>query len=711
MWDINEYKFVQLKLIMKMMKKLLYPLLIVLFFSCSEGAQEAAWGGYSNENAVLKGDKMSPETLWLFGRVGNVLLSPDKARVLYSVTWPDVSANRTYRDLYLMDVGGSNRTQLTRTEENESQATWSEDGQRVYFLSPKNGSMQLYAIGVDGTGLQQLSNEKEGIQGYKFSPGEKRIAIVKGVKRPTVADKYPDMKEANVRIEDDLMYRHWDSWVDEYAHIFIGEVGESGVKNVIDIMEGKPWEAPVRPFGGMEQVTWTPDGKALIYCSRKKVGVEYSFSTNTDLYCYDLKDKQTTNLSAENKGYDLNPCFSPKGDYLVWESMERDGYEADVTRLAIMDYAGKKIKFKEFEGLNVHGINWAVQGNMLYFVSNWHGTNNVYSYDLDKDELLTVAVDTCNYLSVEDCGTSLLLTRQSMSKPTEIYTLDKNKGDLKEISHVNQKLLNQLKLGRVEARWIKTFDKKDMLAWVIYPPDFDPNKKYPALLYCQGGPQSTVSQFFSYRWNFQLMAANDYIIIAPNRRGLPGFGQEWNEQISGDYGGANMKDYLKAIDELAKEPYVDSDRLGAIGASYGGYSVYWLAGNHDKRFKTFVSHCGIFNFEAMYLSTEEMWFVDWDYKGNFWDNNKKAQKSFDASPHRYIKNWDTPILCIHGAKDFRIPETQGMQAFQAAKLRGLPTRFLYFPEEGHWVLGPQNGMVWHREFYAWLDKWLKPAQE
>lgn len=688
--------------------------LLLCLFACDEEGGQGAKESYTNEHVTLGSNLLTPEALWMLGRVGDVSLSPDKQEVLYSVSWPELKTNKMHKDLYIVSIDGENRRQLTHTPENEHQATWSADGEAIYFLSSRQGSMQLYVMDKDGTSLRQLTNEEGGIQGYKFAHAkdgkEERVVLAKGVKRETRRDKHSDLPLANARIEDDMMYRHWDAWVDEFTHLFVGDVTEAGVKNIVDILEGEPWESPVRPFGGMEQVSWTPDNSGIVYTCRKKEGLEYAKSTNTDLYLYDLKTKETKNLTDENEGYDLNPQYSPDGKYLVWESMERDGYEADLVRLAIRDVEAGKTVYKELkdkEDLNVHSICWSSDSKQLYFISEYHGSKHVYAYSLEADTVGQVTGDTCNYLSVEDAGGCLLTTYQSISKPTEIYIVDKKTKQATELSFVNQKLLNQLKMGRVEARWVKTYDKKDMLVWVIYPPKFDKHKKYPTLLYCQGGPQSMVSQFFSYRWNFQLMAANDYIVVAPNRRGLPGFGREWNEQISGDYGGANMKDYLSAIDELSKEEFVDEKRLGAIGASYGGYSVYWLAGNHNKRFKTFVSHCGIFNFESMYLTTEENWFVEFDYKGNFWEDSKQAKKSYDASPHKFLKNWDTPILCIHGAKDFRIPYTQGMQAFHGAKYKGLRARFLYFPEEGHWVLSAQNGVLWHREFFAWLDEDLK----
>jgi len=470
-------------------------------------------------------------------------------------------------------------------------------------------------------------------------------------------------------------------------------------------MEGERFDAPLKPFGGMEQVAWSPDGQELIYTCKKLSGRDYAFSTNSDLYAYRLSDGSTRNLTEGMPGYDMNPLFSPDGTRLVWESMARDGYEADKNRLFIMDWESSEkrdltIGFDHNAGSPV----WDRDLDYLWFSSNREATYQLHLLDINSGAIHQVTEGVHNLNTVAHTGDALIATRVSMSEPADVFRIEIETGNNSNLSRINEGLLGQLTMGKVEERWIKTSDRKDMLVWVIYPPHFDPNKKYPAILYCQGGPQSGVSQFWSYRWNFQMMAANDYIVIAPNRRGLPGFGTEWNEQISGDYGGQNMQDYLSAVDALAAEPYVDEERLGAVGASYGGCSVYWLAGNHNKRFKAFISHCGIFNTDMMYTTTEEMFFVDWDLDGPYWE---QADKRYAFSPHLFVDQWDTPMLVIHGEKDFRIPYTQGMGAFNAARIRDIPARFLYFPEESHWVLSAQNGILWQREFAGWLDKWLK----
>ena len=479
--------------------------------------------------------------------------------------------------------------------------------------------------------------------------------------------------------------------------------------NIRDIMEGEPYESPMAPFGGTEQLAWSPDGKTIAYTSRKKTGKEYAVSTNSDIYFYDLESGETRNMTEGMMGYDVNPLFSPDGTKLAWLSMERDGYEADKNRLFVMDLAsGDKTYVTESFDYNTEGIVWGDDNQTLYMLSPYQGTNRIFSADIVTREITEIAGGKHDYISLDLVDGGLIAKRQSMSRPAEIYRVDLTSGEATELSFENKHILDQLTMGEVEERWIGTTDGKQMLTWVIYPPNFDPSKKYPTLLYCQGGPQSMVSQFWSYRWNQQMMAANGYIVVAPNRRGLPGFGQEWLEQISGDYGGQNMRDYLAAIDVLAKEPFVDETRLGCTGASYGGFSTLWLAGNHDKRFKAFFAHAGIFNLEAQYLETEEMFFANWDMGGPYWDkSNAVAQRTYQTSPHRFVDKWDTPIMVSHGEFDYRILASQSMMAFNAAQLRDIPSRMLIFPDENHWITKPQNGILFQREFFRWFDEWLK----
>ncbi len=692
------------------MKKIVYSLLALamsILISCQPAEKKET--SYKTPNTKLKSNIMTPEVLWSFGRIGEVSLSPDKQTVLYGVTYFNIKEDRSYRDIYTMNVDGSNKKQLTETPENEYNIIWKPDGKKIAYMSARSGSMQAWEMNVDGSNKKQISNIDGGIGGFNYSPDMSKVAYLADIKKRAVSDLHPDLKKANARVINELAYRHWDRFVDSYTHIFVTSFNGENFSKGIDILEGEQWEAPMRPFGGMEEVTWTNDNNSIIYSSRKKKDVAYAISTNSDLYQYNLTTKKTYNLTKGMMGYDITPILSPNGEKLAWTSMERDGYESDKHRLFVMDIkTGKKTYYTKDFDQNADHLSWSKDNKSLYFISNWHATDEIYNLNISSGKINKITEGVHNYKTVIAAGKKLITTRVSMSKPAEIYTVDAKSGKDTEISMENKATLAQLKMGKVEKRWVTTTDNKKMLVWVIYPPNFDKNKKYPALLYCQGGPQGTVSQFWSYRWNFQMMAANDYIVVAPNRRGLPGFGQEWLEQISKDYGGQNMKDYLSAIDNVKKESFVDENRLGAVGASYGGFSVYWLAGHHNKRFKSFISHDGIFNLEAQYLETEEMWFANWDLGGPYWDKkNKTTQRTYANSPHKFVDKWDTPILVIHGGKDYRIVDTQGMQAFNAAKLRGVPAQLLHFPEENHWVLKAQNGILWQRTFFNWLDKWLK----
>ncbi len=693
------------------MKKRLFILLILSVFVCVLPAQNAT-GIIEKPNLKLSSDIMTPEVLWSFGRLSDVQLSPDGKTILYGVTYYSKEQNKGNRELYITDIKSKKVTQLTFTPEGEYNAQWRPDGKKIGYLSAKSGSMQIWEMNPDGTGKVQISDIEGGVTGFKYAPDMSKILFTKEVKLDkTVRDIYPDLPKSSGRIYTDLMYRHWDTWVDSYSHIFVADYNGNKLGKTTDIMLNEPYESPMKPFGGMEQITFTPDGKAIAYTCRKKKGKEYSLSTNSDIYLYDIETGTTKNLTKGMMGYDTNPVFSPDGTKMAWESMERDGYESDKNRLFVMDFnTGEKTYFTENFDQNVHGLAWDSKGKNIYFISDWHASDDIYKLNVKTGKIEKITSGIHDYTSVIPNGKTLIATKMSMSQPVEVYSVNLKNGKDTPLTFVNKDILEQLTMGKVEKRWITTTDNKKMLTWVIYPPHFNPEKKYPALLYCQGGPQSTVSQFWSYRWNFQMMAANGYIVVAPNRRGLPGFGQEWNEEISGDYGGQNMKDYFSAIDSLKKEPFIDENRLGAVGASYGGYSIYWIAGhNQNKRFKALIAHDGMFNLESQYLETDEMWFVNWDLGGPFWDkNNKIAQRTYaEASPHRFVQNWNAPILIIHGQLDYRIPVTEGMQAFDAAVLLNVPAEFLYFPDENHWVLKPQNGILWQRTFFNWLDKWLK----
>ena len=682
-----------------------------ILFSCSNPkTSKEMTENYQPEVPKLTSDIMTPEVLWSFGRIGEPVVSPDGTTVLYSVTNFNIEENKSYRDLYTVPVSGGEPVKITSTPEKESSAVWCPDGKKIGYLWAKSGEMQLWEMNTDGTEPVQISEIKGGITGFKYSPDGSKILYTADVKmEQDIHDLFPDLPLANAHLETDLMYKHWDEWTQTVPHPFVADYKNGKIENAQDLLEGEPYESPMKPFGGVEQLAWSPDGKTIAYTCRKKTGKEYALSTNSDIYFYNVETGKTENKTEGMMGYDLNPIFSPDGKWLAWESQERDGYESDKSRLFLLNLeTGEKSDQTVDFDQNSNALTWSADSKSIFFVSCWHALTQIYRLDVADRKITAVTNGVHDYAFVAEAKDKLIGIKHSISKPDEIYTIDPKTGAETELSFLNKPILDQLTMGKVEERWIKTTDNKQMLTWVIYPPHFDPNKKYPTILYCQGGPQGTVSQFWSYRWNFQQMAANGYIVVAPNRRGLPGFGNEWLEQISGDYGGQNMKDYLSAIDELAKEPFVDADKLGCVGASYGGFSVYWLAGHHEKRFKAFIAHDGMFNLEQQYLETEEMWFVNWDLGGAYWDkSNKIAQRSYANSPHLFVDKWDAPILVIHGEKDYRILASQGMSAFNAAVLRGVPAQMLIFPDENHWVLQAQNGILWQRVFKQWLDKWLK----
>jgi dipeptidyl aminopeptidase/acylaminoacyl peptidase len=686
---------------------------VILLSSCSQEKQKTAKIGNPVEKINLESEIMTPEVLWSFGRVSGVSVSPDDKHILFGSSFYDIKANKGNHDIFIMDIDGKNVKNITNTKGSEFNARWRPDGKKIGYLSAQSGSVQLWEMNPDGSGKTKVSSVKGGIKGFEYAPDQKKILYVKEVKLDkSPQDIHPDLPKANARIETELMYRHWDEWHNyKYSHIFVADYDGKTVSNAEDIMPGERFNTPMEPFGGMEQINWSPDSKNITYTCKKMTGKEYTISTNSEIYIYNLDSKKTQNLTKEkHEGYDKAAVYSPNGKMIAWGSMRRDGYESDKNRLFVHNFeTGEETNYSTNFEQNVHGLTWSDDSKKIYFTSDYHACFQIYELDIESGKIRAVTEGTHNYRSVEPAGDVLIGTKQSMSMPTEIYSINPKNGEETKISGINDNLMDQLKFGKVEKRWIKTTDNKDMLTWVIYPPNFDKNKKYPTLLYCQGGPQSSVSQFFSYRWNFQMMAANDYIIVAPNRRGLPSFGMEWLEQISGDYSGQNIKDYLSAIDAMAKEPYVDEDNLGAVGASYGGYSVFYLAGHHDGRFDAFISHDGMFNLESQYLETEEMWFVNWDLGGPYW--KEENRETYEQSPHRFVDKWDTPIMVVHGQKDYRIAYTQGMSAFNAAQLRDIPSKFLYFPNENHWVLKAQNGILWQREFFKWLDKWLKEKEE
>ncbi len=672
---------------------------------------------------TLEGGRLTPEALWAMGRIGSVTLDIETGHVAYTVSYYSVSENRSTTWIRL----------CTETENGleaydefvGSDPAWFGNSGVIAYL--KGGKLYLRQNKKD----IKVTGYDDDIEGFLFSPRRDKLILISTVKaHPSTEDLYPDLPKATGRVIDDLMYKHWDEWVDEVPQPFVVDVhlsykDEMNLKKVsvshpVNLLEGTAYECPMRPFGGIEQLAWAPYNETIAYTCRKKTGMEYALSTNSDIYLINIHTGACANITESNGGYDTNPSFSPDGQFIAWQSMERDGYESDENRLMVMDLKTHDISFVS-KGLNTNVDAYYWQDNEhLVFNAVWHGTTMLYVTDLqgnrrcltegqyDFEPIATPADWSAN-------GDEYYCLRHSMREPNEVYKVESESESesqtrsIIQLTHENENILSQIEMGKVEPRWQKTTDGKQMLTWIIYPPYFDPNKKYPALLYCEGGPQSPVSQFWSYRWNFMMMSANDYIVVAPNRRGLPGFGLEWNEAISGDYAGQCMKDYFTAIDEaVAHIPSIDKNRLGCVGASFGGYSVYWLAGHHNKRFKAFIAHDGIFNEAMQYLETEEKWFANWDLGGAYWDKtNAIAQRTYSQSPHLFVDQWDTPILCIHGERDYRILANQGEAAFNAAKMRGVEAELLIFPDENHWVLKPQNGILWQRTFYNWLDRWLK----
>ncbi len=616
-------------------------------------------------------DRMTPELLWKLGRVGSPGITRDNKNIHFSVTYPNIETNKSTTKFYTIPVNGGTPVEVTDIEAIATNSTISPDGK------------------------------------HQIIPQEVKLQKVFGT------DYYPELTNSNAMIYESLNYRHWDTWEDgQYSHLFVHPLTNGKPGEGKDIMAGQLFDCPTKPFGGDEDFTWSPDSKKIVYVTKQKTGTEYARSTNTDLFEYDLEKGTTVNLTEGRMGYDTHPSFSKNGD-LAWLSMARDGYESDKNDIIVRRGNVVTNLTQQWDG-TVADYKWSADGKKIYFTAAIEGTVQLFEVDypgLTKKMPVVKQITKGEYDITSiggQIGNTLVVSRTDMNHAAELYSVNLANGEMKQLTSVNDSVFSKLKLSKIEKRKVATTDGKQMVVWVIYPPDFDPNKKYPTLLYCQGGPQSALSQFYSFRWNFQLMAAKGYIVVAPNRRGMPGYGVEWNEAISKDHGGQVMKDYLAAIDDVSKESFVDKNRIGCVGASYGGYSVFYLAGIHNKRFKSFIAHDGIFNLKSMYGTTEELFFVDFDYGGPYWDkSNKAAQKSYsEFDPSNLVEKWDTPILIFQGGRDYRVPDGQAFEAFQAAQLLGIKSRLVYFPDENHWVLKAQNAMVWQREFFRWLEETL-----
>jgi dipeptidyl aminopeptidase/acylaminoacyl peptidase len=658
---------------------------------------------------ALGGELLTPDSLWRLARCGKPQISPDGKHLCFEVTRFDVTENKSNADLYVLDLATREMRRLTTSPKSDTNPRWSPDGKRIGFLSARDGDSQVHAIPVDGGEPQKLTAVTGGVSNFAWSPNGTHVSFTSSVKvDKNTKDIYPDLPKVDARLYDDLLYRHWDTWADgTYSHLFVQPLGGEAV----DLMKDERFDTPLVPTGGVEEIAWSHDGKELCYTAKK--GENQARTTDADLYVVAVDGGAARCLTDGMDGNDRYPLYSPDGKWIAFQSMQRPGFEADRVRLMLFERATGAITelSRDFEHW-VADMCWAPDSSSMYFCSVVRGAEQIFRIDLaGKWEALTAGVHNLEGVAASPDGRSLYATQASWLRPPEVVTLATSGGAITRLTDVNADAYAKLDLPTVEERWVKASDGKDLHCWVIYPPHFDKTRKYPLLTYCQGGPQSPVSQFFSARWNFHLMAAQGYVVVAPNRRGLPGFGQAWNDAISKDWGGQAMRDYLSATDALVAEPYIDSKRVGAVGASFGGYSVYWLMGhNETDRFACMIAHCGLFNLESFYGGTEELWFPDFDLGGPYWES-KEARAHYDAnSPHRFVDQWHTPLLVIHGEKDYRVPVTEGIQAFTAARLRGIDAQFLYFPDEGHWISKPQNGIFWQRVFFRFLEQHLKPAK-
>ena len=681
-------------------------------------------------DAEIAAGVLTPEVMWKMSRAGGATLSPDGRTLLYQQTDYSMAENRGVTTLHTEALDTKQVADLTDGSSNNLAARWSADGKTIYFLSDRSGSMQVWAMDASGGNVRRLSDFDRDVEGFGISPRGDKAWYVQRI--PVAARRsseiHKDMDKSKARIYDDLMVRHWDYWDEgEHMHLFVGDFGPEGMKPGVDIIGADAaWDVPLAPYFDMAEIAWNHAGTMLAYTCKPLTGTAYAVSTDSDIFVYDVASGKTQNickptnfntgekieaLSDNLPGYDKYPVWSPDDRKIAFLSQRRAGNESDKSRLFLYDCATAEMcDLTEDFDYNAMNVVWE-NNDRIWFIAPIEATHQICRVETVDGEVEVVTRGDHDITAFTMAAGVIAAELSTISTDTEFYTVDPADGTLTQISGINRAIYDHIRMGEVQKRWVETTDGKQMLTWVILPPDFDPAKKYPTLLYCQGGPQSVVSNGWSYRWNYQLMAAQGYIVVAPNRRGLPSFGQEWLDQISGDYSGQNIRDYLSAIDDVAREPWADRDRMGCVGASYGGYSVYFLAGCHEKRFKAFIAHCGIFDFDSMYGETEELWFVNNDYGGSYWDTeNATAMRSYANSPHKFVERWDTPILIFTGERDYRIPYTQSLEAFTAARVRGIPARLVEFQDEAHQVFKPQNSMVWNREFFAWLDKYVKQAE-